>query len=346
VDCATSNWLREDHLAWPNESRLGTVPATEKTVRLPLALPGESCESDHKHSAHAILDPVDDVDLRTVYGWLAARDLPRLLTGAVNDAVEYVLDGARTWRFDLTASDVDSDERRSVGTKLQYRVISAFKLIKEPPLDTTVLGIPLELKGTIGRTWMIPREGQCEICLLIKVDAGNDRHRAYLMRTHRLWLNKPNQDQKRSIRADALEKFAIPLIPWTALPANPLKSLTDVQRQAVFSLRDGQNTRLTAMFGALPEKVIPRTTILTVCANREDPMRRAREIKESVLEAHGLRVLCGKWPSERAEAALRGFDLSDNAWVAVWPQAPGAQVSTSEDSVDSGRPSALRRDPA
>lgn len=275
--------------------------------------------SDLRQVPHTIDDPAVDADLQTVHAWLTSRPLDRLFTSAVDDAVQYVLDGARTWRFDLDAPEVDSDERASVGTKLQYRILAALDLIKEPPLDTKILGIAVELKGTVRTNWMIPREGQCEICLLIQVDSKNDRHRAFLMRTHRLWLNEGNQDKKRTIRADALTAYALPVLDWTPLPVNPLKMLTDQERQVVFHLRDGQAKRLTALFGYLPEVVIPRTAILTVCANKKDPMRRAREIKQRVLDEHGLYLLCGTWVDDRREAEQRGFDLSDEAWVAVRP---------------------------
>lgn len=88
----------------------------------------------------------------------------------------------------------------------------------------------------------------------------------------------------------------------------------------VFHLRDGQAKRLTALFGFLPEVVIPRNAILTVCANRMDPMRRAREIKQRVRDEHGLNLLCGTWTEDRSIATERGFDLSDEAWVALRPR--------------------------
>ena len=286
-----------------------------------LALPGEACLSDLRRIPHVIDDPGTDADLQLVHGWLKLQPLHELLTGAVNDAIEYVLDGARTWRFDLNSPEVDSDERRTVGTKLQYRVLAALGLEKEKPLDTTILGVAVELKGTIGSTWMIPREGQCEICLLMQVDAVRDRHRAFLMRVHRRWLHGGggNQDSKRGIQAAALANFALPVIDWTDLPKNPLKLLTDEQRAVVFAPRVGQARRLTALFGYLPGIVMPRSSILTVCANKQDPLRRARQIRQHVLDEHGLRLLCGKWPAERAEAKERGFDLADAAWVALNP---------------------------
>lgn len=287
--------------------------------KAPLASPGDVCVSDLRGVPHTIEGPSADVDLQTVYRWLRARPIDRLLTVAVDDAVQYVLDGARTWRFDLNSPEVDSDERASVGTKLQYRIISGLELLKEPPLDTRIAGIAVELKGTVRSTWMIPREGQCELCLLVQVDTGRDRFRAFLLRTHRMWLNAPNQDKKRSVKAGARDTYALPLVPWTPLPISPLKSLSPQQLAVVFDLHDGQATRLTALFGFMPNVVIPRIAILTVCANRADPMRRAREIKQRVLDEHGLRLLCGTWQADRQEAEARGYDISDEAWIALSP---------------------------
>lgn len=272
-----------------------------------------------------------DADLQTVYAWLSSQPLKRLLTSAVNDAVEYVLDGARTWRFDLDSPDVDSDERASVGTKLQYRVLAAFGLIKEPPLDTKILGIPVELKGTVRTNWMIPRESQCEICLLIQVDAKHNRHRAFLMRTHRLWLNDGgNQDQKRTVMADAIRAYALPVLPWTPLPPNPLKTLTAEQVAVVFNLKNGIKRRLTALFGFLPEVVIPRIAIETVGANAKDAARRARQAKPDIYFEQGLVVLMGTWTPQREVAAKHGFDISGDAWVAIRPETLGGDFEAAK----------------
>lgn len=297
-----------------------TRGCTLPDVALSLPGPGEDCMSDLRQVPHVLVDPCEDADLQLVYAWLKRHDLTTLLTGAVDDAVQYVLDGARTWRFDLNSPDVDSDERRTVGTKLQYRVLSALNLIKEPPLDTKIDGIAVELKGTVRRTWMIPREGQCEICLLIQMDTANDRHRSFLMRAHRRWLGEGNnQDRKKSIRAEALHEYALPVLDWTPLPANPLKLLSDEQVRVVFNPQAGIRRRLSAMFGFLPEIVVPRASIETVAAKAQDPLRRARQAKPDVLAQHGLVVLVGKWPEQRELAASHGFDISGGAWVAIRP---------------------------
>lgn len=264
-----------------------------------------------------ITDPLLDSDLIAVHQWLIGQPIGVLLKEATDSAVKYVLDGARTWRFDLLDSAVDSDERASVGTKLQYHVIQSLGLKKQPPLDTSIVGIAVEIKGTIRSTWMIPKEGQCEVTLLLRIDAARNQFACWLMRTHRAWLNEgANQDGKRTPRADALSNYALTVVPWTDLPPEPLKTLSARQLEEVFDDR-GLKHRLSSLFRFLPEVVIPRGSITTVGAGLLDPLRRAREVKEHLLTNDGLVVLVGKWADERALAKTMGFDITNAAWVAV-----------------------------
>lgn len=112
----------------------------------------------------------------------------------------------------------------------------------------------------------------------------------------------------------------------------------------VFAPRVGQAKRLTALFGHLPEVVIPRASILTVCANRADPMRRARQIKDDVLTSHGLWLLCGTWLEDRREAERPGYDLSGGAWAAVRPYPLGSIRPFPNDASACGRRARLIAD--
>lgn len=267
--------------------------------------------------SHCIDDPESDTQLQAVLSWLTARPLAARFTNAADDAIRYVLDGARTGRFDLEAPDVDSDERATVGTKLQYRVLNELGLHKEPPLDTWIEGVPVEIKATTRTNWMIPTEGQCQVSILLQLDVRRARHRAFLIRAHRGWLNEgANKDGKRSIAAEALVRYARPLLDWTPLPPEPLKLLTVEQRRVVFAPRVGQTSRLVALFRFLPNTVIPRASIETVCFGNKDPMRRARQAKERAATS-GLEVLVGTWRDDRARAKSLGFELSNGAWVAI-----------------------------
>lgn len=278
----------------------------------PAAPPGSVCRND-RGEEHLLASPEGDHELQAVLTWFHSHpDLPQLIGDAVEDAIYYVLDGARTHRFDLLDDRVDSDERRSVGTKLQYHVVDNLELPKLRHPDTEIVGIGVEIKGTIGRNWTIPKEGQCGLTLLIRADLQGDRHTAWLMRTHRAWLNDgANNDGKRGIGASALGQYAVVLYPWTDLRPNPLKRLTEQQCADVFSDK-GQEVRLAHLFDALPGVVIPRAVILTVCAGRHDPMRRARAVRERVCPG-GLALLCGKWSAQRELGRRLGHDLTGAA---------------------------------
>ncbi|MEU4692395.1 NaeI family type II restriction endonuclease [Actinoplanes sp. NPDC023714] len=260
---------------------------------------------------------VRDVDLQRVHAWLASReDLAQTIGDALEDTIYYVLDCARTGRYDLSDPRVDSDEKRVIGTKLQYHVLQYLKLEKKPHPDTEIDGVGVELKGTIGKNWTIPREGQCGITLAIRLDVRRNEHESWLIRTHRAWLNDGvNNDGKRGISKAARSAYGVRLYPTAAMRNNPLKDLTPEQSAKVFDGR-GQQPRLIDLFCALPKTVIPRPAILTVCAGRDDPMKRVRDIRPEMLNK-GYKLLCGKWPSHRSAAARFGLDLSAAAWAAI-----------------------------
>ncbi|MER7608470.1 NaeI family type II restriction endonuclease [Nocardioides sp. NPDC127503] len=290
----------------------------------PLVEPGSLCQPDERKGGraapHRVVDPADDEDLQAVHSWLVAQPVDALLRTATDDAVRYVLDGARTWRFDLMDPKVDSDERSSVGTKLQYHIIERLGLAKVPPLDTEIVGVAVEIKGTVrdGYQWMIPREGQCQVTLLVRIDPKAHRFAAWLMRTHRVWLagGSGNQDKKRSTLAGPVRAYALEVVRWTSLPPEPLRLLTRDQLDVVFG-RDGLRKRATELFSYLSETVVPRASLATVGAGLHDPMKRIREAKVSLREDHDLIVLVGTWVDEREAARRLGHDISVEDWVAV-----------------------------
>lgn len=308
--------------------------------RLEVPAPGSICKRDarpkHPSVEHVLVGPDDDTELQAVHRWLVARDVTEQLSTAVDSAVRYVLDGARTWRFDLRDPRVDSDERSSVGTKLQYHVIEQLGLEKLPPLDTVIDSIPVDIKGTVNAKgqWMIPREAQCEIMLLMKIDTEKHRFAAWLFRAHRAWLTggSGNQDKKRNTRQAAIESFGLPVVPWTDLPKEPLRDLDPDQLRRIFGAT-GLRDRARELFTALPGVVIPRSSLTTVGAGRSDPMRRFREAKPELLRNAGLVVLVGTWERDRKLADELGYDLRHEAWVAV----PASRIPEGVDLAALGR---------
>ncbi|MFF7779477.1 NaeI family type II restriction endonuclease [Streptomyces tanashiensis] len=261
---------------------------------------------------------MDDAELQLVLRELDRPDLAAGFTEAIRSSIDYVLDGSRTGRFNLLSEEVHPGERASVGAKLEYEVQRVFRWKKAKPLDIEFSGVPVDLKSTVGDNWAIPTEAHCQLCICTQIRLKDNTHRSWLIRTHTSWLyrGKGNKDGKRGIAVDARHQWGVPLYDWTKLPINPLTLLTKPQAEAVFELGRGQEVRLLKLFTYLPETVIERSAILTVCAGNQDPMRRARAIKDRAAE-QGVTLLCGKWIDDRIAAENHGYKLGPGDWVAI-----------------------------
>ncbi|MET9606099.1 NaeI family type II restriction endonuclease [Streptomyces sp. NPDC006512] len=286
--------------------------------RLILQEPGDIC-SNAEGGEHVLQAPGEDTELQAVLAELRSYDdIAGLYTRAIANSVDYVLDGARTGRYNLLSPDVHPGEKASVGAKLEYEVLRAFCLPKVPPLDTVLAGIPVDIKATVGANWTIPVEAQCQLCICTQIGLGRGRHRSWLVRAHRSWLYRGtgNRDGKRGLAAHAREHWSVPLYDWTPLPVNPLTLLTPEQAGKVLAKRPGQEQRFTMMFNYLEGLVVPRSVITTVGAGNHDPLRRARNIRAR-LARDGLTLLCGKFPDQRDLAATHKITLGPEDWVAL-----------------------------
>ncbi|MFD9098460.1 NaeI family type II restriction endonuclease [Streptomyces collinus] len=278
---------------------------------------GEVC-SNADSGEHPLLAPQDDEELQAVATWLADRPLAEFYTDAIRNSIDYVLDGGRTGRFDLLSPAVHPGERASVGAKLEFEILRTLGLPKTKPLDTHIAGIPVDIKATVGANWAIPTEAHCQLCICTQIQLKNNLHRSWLVRAHRSWLyrGKGNKDQKRGLAVYAKNHWSVPLYDWTELPVNPLQYLTEEQAAQVIAKKPGQVERMLAMFEYLEGHIIPRNVFLTVGAGNQDPMRRARQLRDRAVQ-RGLKVLCGTWVESRDEAAARGITLRPGEWIAL-----------------------------
>ncbi|MFD8916193.1 NaeI family type II restriction endonuclease [Streptomyces sp. NPDC059569] len=299
-------------------------------AQLVLQQPGEICTKTDE-GEHLLLKPEDDTELQGVLSWFSGQPVGDLYTEAIRNAIDYVLDGGRTGRFDLMSSDVHPGERASVGAKLEYEVLRIFDLPKAKPLDTLIASSPVDIKATVGSNWAIPTEAQCQLCICTQIQLKNNRHRSWLVRTHRSWLyrGKGNKDGKRGLAVHARDHWSVPLYDWTSLPVNPLRFLTEEQAAQVLAKKPGQVKRLLMMFRFLEGRVIPRNVILTVGAGNDDPMRRARQARDAAAQ-EGLTVLCGDWVESRDAAAARGISLRAGEWIALPHTDNGEGVNASD----------------
>ncbi|WP_329217723.1 hypothetical protein OG352_16240 [Streptomyces sp. NBC_01485] len=285
--------------------------------RLILQLPGEICTNTDS-GEHLLLAPEDDTELQSVAAWLGTHPVAEFYTDAIRNSIDYVLDGGKTGRFDLLSPEVHPGERASVGAKLEYEVLRTFQLPKTKPLDTHIADAPVDIKATVGANWAIPTEAHCQLCICTQIQLKNNRHRSWLVRAHRSWLyrGKGNKDQKRGLAVHARDHWSMPLYDWTDLPINPLRYLTEEQAAEVLAKRPGQVQRMLKMFHYLEGHIIPRNVFLTVGAGKQDPMRRARQLRDKAAE-QGLTVLCGTWTESRDQATARGIALRTGEWIAL-----------------------------
>ncbi|MFE2639976.1 NaeI family type II restriction endonuclease [Streptomyces scopuliridis] len=299
-------------------------------AQLVLQQPGEICTKTDG-GEHLLLRPEDDAELQGVLSWFSGQPVGELYTEAIRNAIDYVLDGGRTGRFDLMSADVHPGERASVGAKLEYEVLRIFDLPKTKPLDTLIASAPVDIKATVGSNWAIPTEAQCQLCICTQIQLKKNRHRSWLVRAHRSWLyrGKGNKDGKRGLAVHARDHLSVPLYDWTSLPVNPLRFLTEDQAAQVLAKKPGQVKRLLMMFRFLEGRIIPRNVILTVGAGNDDPMRRARQARDAAAQ-EGLTVLCGDWVESRDAAAARGISLRAGEWIAVPHTDDGEGVNTSD----------------
>ncbi|MCL7381391.1 NaeI family type II restriction endonuclease [Streptomyces sp. 35G-GA-8] len=291
---------------------------------------GETCTNTDK-GEHFLLRPEDDAELQGVLSWFSGQPVGEMYTEAIRNAIDYVLDGGRTGRFDLMSSDVHPGERASVGAKLEYEVLRIFNLPKAKPLDTLIASVPVDIKATVGSNWAIPTEAQCQLCICTQIQLKKNRHRSWLVRAHRSWLyrGKGNKDGKRGLAVHARDYWSVPLYNWTSLPVNPLRFLTEDQAAQVLAKKPGQVKRLLMMFRFLEGRIIPRNVILTVGAGNDDPMRRARQVRDAAAQ-EGLTVLCGDWIESRDAAAARGISLRAGEWIALPHTVNGEGVNASD----------------
>lgn len=285
--------------------------------RLILQEPGEFCANTSSEQ-HILRVPAEDAELQNVLNWLRLHDVAGLYTGAIANAIDYVLDGARTGRYDLRSREVHPGEKASVGAKLEYEVLRSFSLPKAAPLDTLITDVPVDIKATVGSNWAIPSEAHCHLCICTQIQLGHNRHRSWLVRAHTSWLyrGKGNRDGKRGLAVHAREHWSIPLYDWTPLPVNPLTLLTSEQAGRVLAKRPGQEQRIALLFRYLAGHIIPRSVISTVGAGRHDPLRRTRNVRNRLAQ-DGLTLLCGKFPAQRDAAAAHAITLGPEDWIAL-----------------------------
>src|SRR6185369_4694745 len=119
---------------------------------------------DPSHPDYPVIKQIETALLAQAGGVARIKeDLPML----IRQSIDEVIDTPRTGR--VHARDLEKTEKTYIGTKVEILVRNYFRLPKGI-LDLRVAGHDVDVKNTLGQTWMIPREAIDKPCILVASD--------------------------------------------------------------------------------------------------------------------------------------------------------------------------------
>lgn len=207
-------------------------------------------------------------------------------------AIDEVLDGQRTARFDINADGlVTKTERTYLGTKVEIICQDEFHLDRGKKMDYSVAGHDVDAKfsmhSLLGQA--IPREAVGNICLLMHASDKESRFSVGLVRVTPDILNaSSNQDGKKTISALGRSRVRW-LVREGRLPENQLLHLSPIVRDAIFDRALSKQERVNQLFRKVQNRIIHRRTVTTVAQQHDGP-KRVRDAR-SALAAEGIIIL-------------------------------------------------------
>jgi hypothetical protein len=265
---------------------------------------------DHKDS---ISSDAPDGEFNTVLRWLSDPARLRCAASAIRLAIDWVIDGARTQRYRI--EQLKASEKVYIGNRVEHEILHQWDLVKEPPLDTKILDVPVDIKFSLRTSWMIPPEALDKLCIIVTANDDTSTFSIGLFRAKPEHLRRPNRDRKFGIK-----KTGRSAISWVArdaaLPENFLLHLPEAARTKILSHRTGR-ARVTEMFRLVLNKPIPTTAIDTLAVQR-DPSKRIRKNggAKDVLGPEGIEILGWRYDKSRIKA-LGLPPLEDDFWISV-----------------------------
>ncbi|MFE5908669.1 NaeI family type II restriction endonuclease [Streptomyces wedmorensis] len=236
----------------------------------------------------------------------------RRMTAVLEQATERLLDGELTGRFRW--EELTKSEKAMVGQLVENLMRHDFRFDTSGPLDVRIAGVDAELSVTSGSTWIIPREAQGRVCVLVRLNHRRGLWSLGVVRaTEELLVASANKDGKRNLSRAGHEA-----IEWihkdSRLPVNVLNRLPAADLQAILAQASGQG-RVNELFRVAQRQSVTLPVLATV-ARQRDAGKRARDARR-ILTAEGILVLSHR-NSEPEIARALGLPVPDKGtWVSV-----------------------------
>jgi hypothetical protein len=216
------------------------------------------------------------------------QELPALIRAAIDE----VIDAPRTGR--VHASELEKTEKTYIGTKVEILVRNFFRLPKGI-LDLTIDGLDVDVKNTLGDTWMIPREAVEKPCILVASDEVKHTCFFGIFVAHMDNLTAGlNQDQKRSVSAAGFTNIHWILID-EPYPPSFWSKLGEKKTHAIMRGKSG-NERIAALFREVRGIPVHRDIVQAV-VQQKDYMKRLRKNggARDTLAHEGIAIFSGAY---------------------------------------------------
>ena len=244
-----------------------------------------------------------------------AEKIPVLLRQAFDE----VIDAPRTNRF--TLAEIEKTEKTYLGTKVEILLRNYLKIPKGKVLDMLVNGVEVDIKNTVGRTWMIPTESLDRPAFIIRANEKTARCDVGMVVFRREYLTMgENRDVKKTLAA-AHNSAIWWLLRTHPYPPNFWEVLPSAERNAIMAAGGGKN-RIAALFEKIQRQPISRLQVQAL-AQQLDPLKRIRRNggARDVLAPKGIALLWGQGDRAMIEALKLGPVTADE-FISVTPQTP------------------------
>ncbi len=247
------------------------------------------------HPDYDLLHRIREAILKRVGG---DEKLQRTLPLLIRDAIDFVIDPVRTAR--TRVQELDNVEKTFIGLKIEHY----FRDLLDVPKglrDLVIEGLDVDVKNTVGSTWMIPPETyrNTDPCLLIATAEEDGLCWLGLLVAREPYLGSPNRDQKRAVTSAGFEHILwivngrrFPVSRWEGIDMARFRELRKVQ---------GGAKRAAMFFRENLGRPTHRLIVQALLFDQDDYMKRLRGNggARDILKTEGIALLSGAYDTQQ-----------------------------------------------
>jgi hypothetical protein len=232
---------------------------------------------------------------------------------AIRRAIDEVLSlGAKRYSI----KQLDPPEQAYIGMRVEILVRDGLDVGKGIQADALIAGHEVDMKWSKTLGWMIGPENIGTVCLGLGMSGKNSEFSVGLFVPREAGVRKgANRDKKISLTAKFRKEGVTWLIENAPTPPNFIEKLDTALRDEILTQPSAQK-RLKKLAELVPETPIPRSAIVFVSLNKDDPLRRVRADKSRKTPPLGEMICLSEKYGKEALIRL-GVDLPKNHFYFV-----------------------------